>query len=157
MKNDVALLAPVPLEHLIDGEVICNEQGKVAFGSRAWELFRKLDEIRDNEPVDVYIYASHSVNGPVFKVSWIASYIGHVESKSGAHPDGMRFRPPSTGKHTGDNHGHWAIFWEVVNLRRLPIKEYILTGDFIGYEKIKPYTKNFVPEGPILILNQPNS
>jgi hypothetical protein len=38
--QEVALLAPVPLEHLIDGVAVCDQQGKVAFGSRAWEIFR---------------------------------------------------------------------------------------------------------------------
>ena len=39
--QEVALLAPVPLEHLIDGLSVCDQQGKVAFGSRAWEIFRE--------------------------------------------------------------------------------------------------------------------
>lgn len=58
--KEVALLAPVPLEFLIEGIAVCDRQGKVAFGSRAWEIFRKLDELRNGQPVDVYIYASHS-------------------------------------------------------------------------------------------------
>jgi hypothetical protein len=59
----VALLAPVPLEHLVDGVEVCAREGKVAFGSRAWEVFKQLDEIRAEAPVDVYVYASHAQAG----------------------------------------------------------------------------------------------
>jgi hypothetical protein len=150
---DVALFAPVPLEHLLDGAIVCEEEGRVAFGSRAWEVFRKLDDIRDGLPVDVYIYASHST-GPIhLVVSWHAQYISHVESIGGAHPEGMRVRPPSTAKYIDDNLGHWAIFWEVEQLREIPPDERIPTGEFRGLNKHKPYKQNFIPEGPILIVH----
>lgn len=55
----IALLAPVPLEHLLDGETTARTEGKVAFGSRKWDTFRQLDALREGMPVDVYIYASH--------------------------------------------------------------------------------------------------
>ena len=42
---------------LHSGANVCREEGKVAFGSRAWEVFRELDQIRKGEPVDVLIYA----------------------------------------------------------------------------------------------------
>jgi hypothetical protein len=76
--QEIALLAPVPLEPLNDGQAVCDLQGKVAFGSRAWEIFRKLDELRDGQPVDVYIYASHAPGRPSFKVSWHGIYLKHV-------------------------------------------------------------------------------
>lgn len=148
---DVALLAPVPLEHLKDGAIVCEKEGRVAFGSRAWEVFRKLDELRYDLPVDVYIYASHS-EGPLrLEVSWHARYIGHVESIGGTHPEGMKFRPPSTAKYEDDNLGYWAVFWEVEQLCELSLEERIPTGGFRGLGKHKPYRRNFVPEGPILI------
>jgi len=150
---DVALLAPVPLEHLLDGAIVCKTEGCVAFGSRAWEVFRKLDEIRNGLPVDVYIYASHSPGPLRLEISWHARYIGHVESIGGAHPEGMRFRPPSTAKYADDNLGYWAVFWEVEQLRKLPPTERIPTGEFRGLNKRKPYKRNFVPEGPILITH----
>lgn len=148
---DVALLAPVPLEHLVDGSEVCEQEGRVAYGSRAWEVFRQLDEIREGMPVDVYIYASHSPGPVSLQVSWHAIYIGHGDSIGGAHPDGMKFRPPSTRKYPDDNLGHWAIFWEVEALRELPPEARIPTGQFQGFGKPKPYKKNFVPEGPILV------
>jgi len=87
----VALLAPVPLEHLIDGKKKSDIEGRVAFGSRVWELFTELDTLRKNMPVDVYIYASHGGGNRDFEVSWHARYVRHVNSEMGAHPDGMRY------------------------------------------------------------------
>ena len=58
--KNVALLAPVPEEHLLDGVNVIHVEGRVAFGSRAWEVFRELDALRKGDPVDVYIYASHA-------------------------------------------------------------------------------------------------
>jgi len=86
----IALLAPVPLEHLVDGQKTAESEGKVAFGSRAWEVFRELDTRRKGMPVDVYIYASHSDGQREFEVSWHGRYVGHVEGRMGAHPDGMK-------------------------------------------------------------------
>lgn len=151
VSYDVALLAPVPLEHLKDGSEVCEKEGRVAFGSRAWEVFRKLDVLRSDLPVEVFIYASHARRAPRLVVSWKALYIGHVESDNGAHPDRMKFRPPSTERYLEDNHGYWAVFWEVQDLRRLDEGQHIPTGRFWGLEKRKSYGSNFVPEGPILI------
>lgn len=148
---DVALLAPVPFEHLEDGAEVCRREGRVAFGSRAWEVFRKLDHLRNGLPVEVYIYASHDPGPRRLAVSWHALYIGHVEGQNGAHPHGMRFRPPSTGKYLDDNRGFWAVFWEVEDLNLLPEDKYIPTGRLCGLGKKKNYGTNFVPEGPILI------
>lgn len=149
----IALLAPVPLQHLRDAVEVCKTQGKVAFGSRAWEVFRQLDMERNGAPVDAYIYASMDPSADRIEVSWRARYIGHVESKAGAHPDGMRFRPPSTAKNPADNKGHWAVFWEVDQLRELKPEERMPTGQLTGYGSAKAYKKNFVPEGPLLVIN----
>ena len=70
---DIALLAPVPLVHLEDGANICHEKGKVAFGSRSWEVFRELDELRKKQPVPVLIYASISDAGGLPLVTWTAA------------------------------------------------------------------------------------
>ncbi len=149
--SNIALLAPVPLEHLVDGKEVVQSAGKVAFGSRAWETFREVDNLRNGLPVDVYIYESHGDGHYDFKVSWRARYVRHVESNLGAHPDGMKYRPPSTGKYKNDNTGHWAVFWEVDSLQRIPEQSRIHVGEFTGYGKKKAYGHAFVPEGPLLI------
>jgi hypothetical protein len=151
--KDFAILAPVPEEHLVDGVSVCEKQGKVAFGSRAWEVFRKVDRLRHGDPVDVWIYASHRPTGaaPILAASWRATYLGHVQAKRGAHPDGMTYRPPSTFKYPTDNQGHWAIFWEVTSLRQIPTGERLKFPQLRGLGKKPYYGRIFVPEGPLII------
>ena len=149
--RSVALLAPVPEEHLHDGAVVCAQQGKVAFGSRAFETFLELDGIRDGAPVDVYIYASHTVRDGPAKATWAATYVGQAKAPGGAHPDGRKYRPPSTFEHESDNKGHWALFCEVANLRRLSEEEAILVRDMQGWKHKTKYDKFFIPEGPLII------
>jgi len=101
-------------------------------------------------PADVYIYASHD-GPPQFEASWYGRYVGHVEGVNGAHPAGMRYRPPSTGKYLADNEGFWAVFWEVQDLRQLPVGKRIPLADLTGFGKAKLYRSGFVPEGPVII------
>src|SRR5690242_500641 len=91
---DFALLAPVPEEHLLDGRGVAVTKGFVAFGSRKWELFREIDRLRDGQDVPVLIYPSHEdvELKLTFVVAWTAWYVGHVSSRMGAHPDGMKYR-----------------------------------------------------------------
>lgn len=148
-SRSVALLAPVPRRHLDSGVEVLRREGRVAFGSRAWELFRKLDDLRCGEPVDVYIYASHEDGNA--EVSWLARYVRSVESQDGAHPEGMRLRPLTTASNESDNLGHWAVFWELDELRCLEPHERHPMTDFTPFGKRKAYGKSFVPEGPLLI------
>lgn len=150
--SNVALLAPVPLAHLLDGAIVAKEKGKVAFGSRAWEAFRRLDGLRDGLAVDVWIYASHAHVGGAPKATWRARYIGNVDAVGGAHPQGAKFRPPSTTDGGEDKANHWAIFWEVEDLRELGAGEAVPVTDFQGLDRKSRYAKLFVPEGPLLVL-----
>jgi len=143
----VALLAPVPLVHLETGLTVFQAKGKVAFGSREWNAFYKLNEISGGRPVDVYIYASWAGVKEVWAATWHGIYIGYVESIGGAHPNGMEFRPESTKTDTNDS----AIFWEIKELRRLPEAEHRPLNNFIGYDKKVTYKKNFKPERPLLV------
>src|SRR5271165_4626711 len=136
--SNIALLAPVPLVHLTSGRTTAEREGKVAFGSRAWEVFRQLDHERKGMAVDVYIYASHS-DDPRAIASWCARYVGQVESIAGAHPAGMRYRPPSTAN---DEQGHFAIFWEVEDLHPSPDQERLSLTNFTGFGKSKGYGRD---------------
>ncbi len=142
----LAILAPVPLLHLEDGEYVSTHKGKVAFGSRAWEFFRKLDEERDGLEVETFIYASHT-DVRDFSVTWHGRYVGHVEGVNGLHPKGRRYRPPSTLK--WDDEGYWAVFWEVAGLERLA--EPIPIAELHAWGTDEPYGKGFVPEGPMRV------
>jgi hypothetical protein len=139
--KNIALLAPVPLEHLESGE---KKTGRVAFGSRADKLFVKLDERRGKDAVDVYIYASHS-GGPAV-VSWKARYVKTVPAVSGSYPKNHPTnRPESTFTDTPDS----TVFWEVDDLK--PLKPPIPIGELRGLDNKKNYGHQFRPRGPLLI------
>lgn len=130
--EDVALLAPVPIMHLSSGLRTVADVGRVAFGSRAWELFARLDEMLKGQPCKVYIYASYEEIVSKSRVSWTATYLQTRESRGGAHPDRLKYRPESTLKDPADNLGHWAVFWEVTDLRSLNRDEMIPINRFRG-------------------------
>lgn len=148
MTTSFALLAPVPLEHLISGQEVCEQTGFGAFGSGDWEFFRNLDALREGQPVPVLFYPSHDDTSDfrAFKVSWIGWYVGHVESRNGAHPKKMLHRPPTTEKYSGDNLGVWAVFWHVRGLTELPAEKRMAISDLEtvagGWRKDAP------PRGP---------
>lgn len=149
----VALLAPVPLVHLMYGKETCDAHGRVAFGTRAWEVFQKLDVIRGNAPVNVYIYASHDRNSDRLEVSWLGRYMHFQSTSNGKHPNAT-LRPSSTHEEDKvfDIKTSWVGFWELDQLESLPNHEHIATGSFVGYESGKLYKRNFVPEGPTLVI-----
>lgn len=148
-----AILAPIPEEHLHEGARVCTEKGKVAFGSRAWQVFQEVDRERGVQPVEVLIYPSHPLTGGRSKAiaTWRALYIGSVNAKRGAHPDGMTYRPASTNKYETDNSGYWALFWEVGNLRSVGVAGAVKISSLKGLGKKKFYAPDFVPEGPLRI------
>ena len=146
--SDIAILAPIPHEHLISGIKVTETSGFVAFGSRKWEMFRALDDVRGKQPVPVLIYPSHtSGSSPMpVKCSWLGWYIGHVESPNGKHPHGETHRPVSA---ESDTIGHWAVFWHIAQLERLPSEEEVKIQDL---QTIKGgWRKNSPPRGPELI------
>jgi hypothetical protein len=102
--------------------------------------------------VRVWLYASWNNDQPVpLSATWSALYIGHVESKGGAHPQGMRYRPPTTAAYADDNEGWWAIFWHVTGLRELPAAERVPITTMTPWKGRRPCGHPFEPEGPILI------
>ena len=151
--GSICLLAPVPEEHLASGLETIKEHGRVVFGSRAWEIFRMLEEtIKPNKTCEVLIYASDArslVNPPT--VTWKAKYLGHSDSTNGRHKDGLKYRPKSTMSYGADNLGHWAVFWEVSDLIHLPKSERLKVADLLGYDKPRRYLKNFIPHGPTIV------
>lgn len=153
--TDFAILAPVPEEHLISGRKVAETEGYVAFGSRKWELFRKIDELRGGATVPVLIYPSHEdADAKVsFIVSWTGIYVGSEETQNGSHSLGMKHRPSTTAQYATDNNGHWAVFWHVKDLTELPRDQLRPISDFQtikgGWRKDKP------PRGPELVAIPP--
>jgi hypothetical protein len=153
--SNIALLAPVPVEHLVSALETLKSEERVAFGSMSFLVFHELDRQRKGLPVDVYIYGSAIESEPDGPALWRAIYIGYVESNGGGHPKGMRFRPKSTEKYPLDNEGHWGLFWEVIDLRPATSTSWCPIGEMTGFGKKRRYGKPFVPEGPILIEHPP--
>ena len=72
-----------------------------------------------------------------------------MHSRSGAFPQGPKFRPASCIEDGEDDTANWAGFCVVEDLRQLGDD-----GDLIGNlhnERGKRYRSGFVPEGPIII------
>lgn len=155
MSDDLhfAILAPVPLEHLKSGLEVCAKQGSVAFGTRKWDFFHDLDIRREGQRVAALIYPSNEEDAPAkdtFIVAWFGWYTHSVDSKGGAHPDSMRFRPLSTEKYSADNKGHWARFWHVTGLRELPSDKRLPIKKVQGFKG--GWRKNAPPRGPELVI-----
>lgn len=150
---DFAILAPVPEEHLVSGEAVAAKEGFVAFGSRKWELFREVDRLREGQDVPVLIYPSHEDAKAklTFVVAWTGWYRGHVPSRTGAHPDGMKFRPPTTAAYPTDNSGFWGVFWHVRDLAQLPPGSTVAISSLESYKKPGFWRMNAPPLGPEVV------
>ncbi|VXD13698.1 conserved hypothetical protein [Planktothrix serta PCC 8927] len=144
--RNFSILAPVPEIHLLSAQDVCEQEGKVAFGTQEFEIFRKLDQDRNDRVVKVFIYASLQENRSFIpKVTWQALYIGHVDSRRGRHPQGMKYRPATAANDVLDS----AIFWEVTDLKPLEIPLNI--SNFKGFGKKEPFQSRFIPEKPLMI------
>ncbi|MGB7439469.1 MAG: hypothetical protein WA919_00245 [Coleofasciculaceae cyanobacterium] len=143
--HEFAILAAVPEEHLLSWQKD-GQETKVAFGSMDFELFRQADQQRGDKAVEVFIYASLAENRPLkSEVSWHGLYVGHIQSRSGRYPKGMKYRPPSTASERPS----WAIFWEVEELQ--PLSSPIAIASLKGLGKKSNYQSRFTPESPSLI------
>lgn len=143
----VALLTPVPIDHLVDGVEVCRREGKVAYGSQAWETLMKFEDL-GGVGAPVLVYASHNPEhlGPT--VLWVGYYLDYVESKGGAHPAHGRYRPPSCKEE--DQSGYWAGFYELSDLQQLDPESRIAIPSLRSLDG-KPYAAGFVPEGPTIV------
>ncbi|MBD0268599.1 MAG: hypothetical protein ICV77_09925 [Cyanobacteria bacterium Co-bin8] len=150
-----AILAPVPENHLITGlDAIAQQLDAtppqtppvVAYGSDAFEVFGKADQLRQQAPVEIYFYASHAKEQPLnHQVTWRATYIGHVHSRRGRYPGSALHRPASTQNDAPT----WAIFWRIQDLEKLDTP--IPIANFRALEKKTNLTARFIPEGPMLV------
>jgi hypothetical protein len=144
-----AILAPVPADLLQDA--LDNGYTRVAFGSMAWEFFRRLtDEIGD-EPLLVLLYASHEKE-LALEVTWAGEFAGWREAAQAERdPDfEQELRSPLArydwlGNEQG---GGWAVYWIVEGLHRLedpmPLKQLRLPNG-------KQLSAAFIPRGPIRV------
>jgi hypothetical protein len=140
----IALLAPVPLDILTSALETDTPDGQIAFGTRDWQLFNKLEQRREAMPVDVYIYASHPGGSFEGKATWRALYVRLETERHKA----MAHRPKLAAE-TDNREGE--VYWIVERLRRAEPNEHIPVADFTGYDRKKPYGKSFPPHRPLLV------
>ena len=140
----IALLAPVPLDILVSALETDTPSGQIAFGSRDWQLFDKLDQSRAEMPVDVYIYASHPEGSFEGKATWHARYIRLEPERHRAKP----YRPMLAAE---TDAWEGEVYWIVERLRRTEASEHISVTDFIPLGRTKPYGKSFPPHRPLLV------
>jgi hypothetical protein len=149
----IALLAPVPARFLKSALVVCADQGRVAFGTAAWELFSKVDD-EYGAGIPVLIYPTHPDHDPDHLctpsfVGFRAAYSHMQKSKVGKHPI-PALRPIGTVDGDEPDTG-WALFWEVTELARLPKESRIAITSLTGEGQNKPLSAGFVPHGPMLV------
>lgn len=146
-SSEVALLTPVPLEHLESGEGVCEREGRVAYGSESGMVLSELAAAATDAECTVLFYASHATPAGPPTITWSGRFVGLTGAKGGRHPDHDRLRPPST-----DSDGSWLVFYEVADLKRLEPSDQ-LPLETLKTPKAKKLAKAFVPQGPMLIEN----
>lgn len=145
--SDVALLTPVPYEHLVSGLPICEAMGRVAFGSDSVEVMSIVAAEARDAQVRVLFYASHAPDAFPARVTWSGTFVGLEGTQAGRHPHHDRLRPPTTA-----SDGPWQIFYEVSDLIALPSAQQLpLTR--LKKRKGALLSKSFLPIGPVLIEN----
>lgn len=150
-RPPLGLLAPVPEKYLEDAAWIASHYGKVAFGSRKFELFRELDLHRkeQQDEIPVYIYASHPERQVGNLITWTGRYVDSVESQAGDYPGRRKFRPAETDPE--DREGYWAVFWHVTDLVRLDEDRQFDVGRLRRWPSGRKH-QSFTPEGPIKVM-----
>lgn len=145
--SEVALLAPVPHQHLESGCPVCQREGRVAYGSDSVEVMAMAAAAARDASVRVLFYASHAPDAAPPRVTWIGRFLQLETPRKGRHPQHDRCRPPTT-----DDDGAWQIFYEVADLERLsPLMQSPLAG--LKKRDGLKLSKTFVPLGPVLIEN----
>lgn len=141
-----AILAPVPLVHLESSTEVLATETSVAFGSNSYEVFNKVDELRDGNPVRVLIYASHegAEAQPSFMVKWRGWYVGQVWNDDGRHPE-EKFRPSTALNDTPS----WMTFWHVSELEAMDKKHWFPISKVPKFKG--GWTKLKRPRGPVLV------
>lgn len=145
---DVALLAPVPEQHLLSALAHPNKDQQVAFGSEAAiTLLTFQHELGADGIADVLIYASERpVKGfpkATYRARWVRFEGAVPPGKSSVY---AALRPPSTALD-----GTWSGFWIVSNLRKLSDADAVEIKSLSGHNKQKKFAGNFIPIGPIII------
>jgi hypothetical protein len=147
---DEAILAPVPADLLQDA--LDSGYPRVAFGSMAWEFFRRLTDDHADEPLLVLLYASHA-DELALEVRWTGVFGGWRDAAEAERdPDFEKeLRSPLARYDWAGNQegGAWAVYWIVDGLRRLD--DPIPLGD-LRLPDGRRLSPAFIPRGPTRIV-----
>lgn len=143
-----ALLAPVP-EVLLEDAL---QEGKttVAFGSMAWDFFRRMTEEIGVERLPAFIYASNK-DEFALAVEWTATYVGWLDAMEAEGDPAFVDLRSSLAKFDwagNEDGGRWAVYWIVEGLHKLdepiPLSEFRLPDG-------RHLSPAFIPRGPTRI------
>ncbi|WP_316197646.1 hypothetical protein [Bradyrhizobium sp. SZCCHNS2002] len=145
-KADVALLTPVPEEHLQSGLETCTIEGFVAFGTDASMVLSELKYLVDQEhPADILFYASHTSQEGVRYATYRARFVDFDGAVGGrAKAAWAKYRPATTAT-DGDFTGFYLVRDFRLLASPIPISSLQKRGN-----KGK-FKSSFHPEGPIII------
>ena len=142
----IAIFAPIPASILKSSIETCAKAGRVAFGSKAGNVFDKADE-----GIPVLIYPTGRNDDPDKLcpcdgyVNFRGTYLGTVRAIAGKHPN-PDVRPLATISDTESD-----FFWEVSDLVQLAKQDQIAITDLITDSTSKPLTKKYLSFGPRLV------
>lgn len=150
----VGILAPVPATIMGSAKNTCAFEGRVAFGSDAWDFFDKAKQDY-GEGIPVLIYPTHRYGDPDRLcdpgfVPFRGIFLRTVRAtKAGKHPDpAVRPQVTISGPSTDSA---WMIFWEASDLAQVPKSDRIAITSLTAEGQKKPLGKGFVPHGPMLV------
>lgn len=143
---DVALLTPVPYQHLRSGLAVCAETGRVTYGTDSGMALAEFAyAVGTDSTADILFYASETPISGFPKATYRARFVEYVGAKNGKAPGtAAAYRPPTTA-----DDGAWQSFYIISDLRELeePIELRTLTKRN-SKSKLK---SNFIPLGPLVI------
>jgi hypothetical protein len=115
-----AILAPVPADLLKDA--LDNGYTRAAFGSMAWDFFRRLTEEHGDDPLPVLLYGSHEEE-LALEVRWAGAFAGWrdaIEAQSDPQFEQELRSPLARYDWAGNEEGGaWAVYWIVDGLHEL--------------------------------------
>ena len=122
VKEEFAILAPVPHVHLESGKENIVKSGKVAFGTDQgsgtglgnYELLEEIQGLSEKQVVKFYIISTHNNSSQMIYEADFVSYCSANGLQE--HPKKEKYRPASTLQ----NNEKWQLFWEVKNLVERP-------------------------------------
>ena len=149
----IGVLAPVPAIFMKAAQVTCAVQGRVAFGSEAWDVFSRTNKIYGSGiPVLICPTAHHGDPDHIARPGYAtfrATYLGTTSAQAGKHPN-PAIRPAATIAGAGAD-TRWSFFWEVSDLVQLEKQDHVAITSLTAEGQKKPLSNRFVLHGPMLV------